>query len=70
VTPAGDTALLQLDNKLPFTSCAHFAGNGSDDAALAWHGNTLYFANPSMSRVCALEPSGKVETIVGVFHIP
>ena len=65
VTPAGATGLLQLDNRAPVGSCIHFAGNGDDYAALAWRGAMLYYANPSMSRVCALEQNGRIETIVG-----
>lgn len=66
VTPTTDTTIIALESKrAPTASCAHYGGQGSDFAALAWRGRTLYFANPSMGRVCALQPDGKIDTIVG-----
>jgi hypothetical protein len=65
VTPSADTPFLQLDNQAPATSCIHYSGNGDDSAALAWAGAVLYFANPSMGRVCVREPDGRIDTIVG-----
>ena len=65
LTPGADTPFLQLDNHAPVASCIHYAGNGDDSAALAWAGNVLYFANPSMGRVCVRAPDGHIDTIVG-----
>ena len=64
VTPTADTTLLSEPAETR-SSCAFYGGQGDDSAALAWRGDTLYFANPSMSRVCARQPDGTIETVVG-----
>jgi sugar lactone lactonase YvrE len=67
ITPTTASPIIALETMIaaPATRCEHYGGQGDDSAAVAWRGNTFYFANPSMGRVCALRPDGTIDTIVG-----